>query len=170
MKKDIDTLVYELTGRAGTICHKVGHLDHELAMIHFMTMTDVELETLHKNIVAKSGRVVNWNKYCGQYKKDRHNRGYKEYLKSPEWKRKKTMVMERAKLPCMPESPEIRVSYDCYERRIESIVMEWKPICENEGCQNEAKHVHHLHYETLGKEDIHKDLKALCEGCHKDSH
>ena len=170
MKKDIDTLVYELTGRAGTICHETGHPDDELEMIRFLKTTDEELEILHKSIVAKSGMVVNWSRYCEQYKKDHYNRGYREYLKSPAWKRKKAIVMKRAERSCMPESPEIRVSYDHYGRRIESIAMKWKPICENEGCQNEAKHVHHLHYETLGKEDIHKDLKALCEGCHNDCH
>ena len=52
------------------------------------------------------------------------------------------MVMQRAMQPCMPESPKIDVSFDRYGRRIESIAVEWKRICEHVRCLNVAKDVH----------------------------
>jgi hypothetical protein len=30
--------------------------------------------------------------------------------------------------------------------------------------------VHHLHYETLGVEDVRKDLRVLCRVCHRSKH
>ena len=72
----------------------------------------------------------------------RQRRVYREYLRSPEWQRKREMVMQRAMQPCMPESPKIDVSFDRYGRRIESIAVEWKRICEHVRCLNVAKDVH----------------------------
>ena len=81
--------------------------------------------------------------------------------------------MQHAMQPCMPESPKIDVSFDRYGRRIESIEVEWKSICECVECSNVAKHVHHWNYERVGKEQIgmepeaseENDLIALCREC-----
>ena len=105
-------------------------------------------------------------------------RVYREYLRSPEWQSKRQAVLNRAMQPCMPESPEIRVSFDPYGRRIESIAVEWKSICEHVECLNVAKDVHHYNYERVGKEQIgmepdtseENDLIALCRECHADLH
>ena len=105
-------------------------------------------------------------------------RVYREYLRSPEWQQKRQAVLNRAMQPCMPESPEIRVSFDPYGRRIESIAGEWKSICERVECLNVAKDVHHYNYERVGKEQIgmepeaseENDLIALCRECHAALH
>ena len=112
------------------------------------------------------------------YRTSRQGRVYREYLRSPEWHRKRERVMQRAMQPCMPESPKIDVSFDCYGRKIESIEVEWKPICERVACSNVAEHVHHWNYERVGKEQIgmepeasqENDLIALCPECHASMH
>ena len=79
---------------------------------------------------------------------------------------------------CMPESPIICRTRDQYGRLIESIEMEWKPICEHAECSNVAKQVHHWNYERAGKEHIgmepeaseENDLIALCGECHAALH
>ena len=66
----------------------------------------------------------------------------------------------------IPENPIVHRSYDLHGRLIESIEVDWNPICQRENCTNIATQVHHLHYDTLGKEDIGKDLQAICGECH----
>ena len=112
------------------------------------------------------------------YGTSRQRRVYRKYLRSPEWQQKRQVVLNRAMQPCMPESPEIRVSFDPYGRRIESIAGEWKSICEHVECLNVAEHVHHYNYERVGKELIgmepeaseENDLIALCRQCHAALH
>lgn len=112
------------------------------------------------------------------YGTSRQKHVYRAYLRSPEWQRKRQAVLNRARRSCMPESPEIRVSFDCYGRRIESIAMEWKSICERMDCSNVAEHVHHYNYDRVGKERIgiepqeseENDLIALCGKCHVSLH
>ena len=97
-------------------------------------------------------------------------RAYKrEYLKSDEWKRKRDAVMHRAMQSFMPASPIIRRTVDRYGRVIKCIAVERCPICENDGCTNEAKQVHHLNYERIGEERL-EDLQALCPKCHVQNH
>ena len=59
----------------------------------------------------------------------------------------------------------IKRSVDKYGRVIKSIEVELKPICEAEGCENEARQVHHKHYDNIGREQL-EDLQALCKKCH----
>ena len=118
-------------------------------------------------MVHQSGYITNWHKYLNSNK-----RAYKsEYLRSEEWKRKRDAVMNRAMQPLHPD-PEnlvIKRSVDRYGRVIESIEVEWKSVCEAEGCQNEAEQVHHKSYDNIGREPL-EDLQALCKECHAERH
>ena len=62
---------------------------------------------------------------------------YQTYLQSPEWQAKRQEKLESCQHKCE---------------------------CEG-GCYREATQIHHLHYETLGNEDL-QDLQALCAKCH----
>ena len=62
---------------------------------------------------------------------------YQTYLQSPEWQAKRQDKLESCQHKCE---------------------------CEG-GCYREATQIHHLHYETLGNEDL-QDLQALCAKCH----
>ena len=85
--------------------------------------------------------------------------------------------MERARFyanlylpPKIPANPVIKRTIDRYGREIKTIETEpYGPICENSGCTNEAKQVHHLTYERIGKEQL-EDLQALCPECHSKCH
>lgn len=62
---------------------------------------------------------------------------YKTYMRSSEWKEKRKAKLETCNSKCE---------------------------CEG-GCVREATQVHHLHYDTLGNENM-EDLQALCSKCH----
>ena len=171
--QDIKTQVYEFTGKAGTIC---GMLSNE-AMTRFLITSNKELSDLVFDIIDMDSEsnsevlsVINWADYIAEARdregKQRHR---KLYMRSPAWKRKRDMVIALATQPMpIPENPIIHRSYDQYGRLIQSIEVDWKPICQRENCTNIATQVHHLHYETLGKEDIRNDLQAICGECHQE--
>ena len=187
-ERKVSKYLYELSGRAGTICvsaqlHEPGtqpnperlarsyyEPEYNEAMRLWLTLSDKELESrlesTPENICHPSGSVIQWGPYCRV-----NERAYRsEYLKSDEWKRKRDMVMQRAMQSFMPASPVIRRTVDRYGRVIEWIDnVEHRPTCENGGCTNEAKEVHHLTYERLGKEWL-DDLQALCRKCHEQKH
>lgn len=194
MAKDIFTRVYEMTGKAGTICQNLpdnlnpsseklcrGNFDDE-AMTMYLTMPQEDLDNLEGNNytsidITKDGllptnQITNFHDYIMYYQDmfeipagSIRNPRYKHYLRSPAWKRKRDAVMKRAERPCLPDSPKISITYDSYGRRIESMKMDWRPICEKEGCSNTAEVVHHLTYDNVGKENL-EDLQALCKTCH----
>jgi hypothetical protein len=62
---------------------------------------------------------------------------YQTYLRSPEWEAKRQEKLDRCQHKCE---------------------------CEG-GCHRQATQIHHLHYDTLGNEDL-QDLQALCAKCH----
>ena len=169
--RDIKAQVYELTGKAGTIC---GMASNE-AMTRYLTASNEELSDLEFDIINMESysrsevlRVINWADYIAEAR-DWHEkqRRRKQYLRSPAWKRKGDMVIALATQPMpIPENPIIHRSYDQYGRLIQSIEVDWKPICQRENCTNIATQVHHLHYDSLGKEDIVNDLQAICGECH----
>ena len=193
--KDIKTQVYEYTGRAGTIC---GMLSNE-AMTRFMRSSYEELSDLEYDIIDMDSEsksemlsVVNWAVYIAEAPDwEEKQRRRKLYMRSPAWKRKRDMVIARARKPMpIPEDPVIHRTYDRYGREIVSIEVDWKPICERENCQNIATQVHHLHYDTLGRENVghylpgpendlfhelrdndewehENDLIAICGDCHQ---
>lgn len=76
------------------------------------------------------------------YLKNKRQRGlnYYEYLKTTRWKRKRTEVFKYHGRKC-------------------------KYCTETKGLQ-----VHHLHYKSLGNEDVKRDLIPLCSGCHMSEH
>lgn len=86
-------------------------------------------------------------------------------------KRKRDAVMNRAIQPLSPDPENLVIVYerDEYGRVIEAIKVEWKPICDVDGCENEAKQVHHKNYDNIGREPL-EDLQALCKKCHAERH
>lgn len=62
---------------------------------------------------------------------------YQTYLRSPEWEAKRQEKLDSCQNKCE---------------------------CED-GCHRQATQIHHLHYDTLGNEDL-QDLQALCAKCH----
>lgn len=192
--KDVKTQVYELTGKAGTICG----MTSDEAMTRYLFASNEELVNLEFDIIdmetdsrSEISRVINWADYIAEAPDwDEKQRRRKQYMRSPAWKRKRDMVIARARKPMpIPENPVIRRSYDRYGRLIQSIEVDWKPICERENCKNIATQVHHLHYDTLGRENVghyvpgpendlfhelrgeddfefKNDLIAICGECH----
>lgn len=65
---------------------------------------------------------------------------YREYLKTPHWKKFRQKILRIAKFQC----------FDC-------------------GSVNAPLEVHHLHYNTLGREKP-RDCLVLCRGCHAARH
>ena len=177
---NVQKRVYEIAGMAGTICPDLGSAEYNRAMGAFIFATAEELQDfLDDHARHNLEHRISWYDVMQEvYRTPRQGRVYHEYLRSPEWKQKRQAVLNRAMQPCMPESPEIRVSLDRYGRRIESIAVEWKSICEHVECLNVAKDVHHYNYERVGKEQIgmeseaseENDLIALCRECHAAFH
>ena len=176
---NVQKRVYEIAGLGGTICSDVDSTEYNWAMGAFMFATKEELEDfLFDHAKYNLEHRISWHHAIQEFSgwKTRWNQIYNNaYLRSPEWKRKRDFVMQRAMRPMPPEPPfEIRVEVDSYGRRLEFIEVKWKPLCEREGCSNEAKQVHHHNYERVGKERIGRepeaseenDLIALCGKCH----
>ena len=185
-ERKVSKYLYAIAGHAGTLCGNYGKLRREpnplrldrleyepeyiKAQWLYLTLSDTELERrlepTPENAIHPCGTPLQWDIYC---KMDQ--RAYKrEYLKSDEWKCKRDAVMQRAMQWFMPASPVIRRTVDRYGRVIKWIAnVEHRPICENDGCTNEATDVHHLTYERIGKEWL-DDLQALCRKCHKQQH
>ena len=177
---NVQKRVYEIAGMGGTICGGVNSTEYNQAMAAFLFATSEELrDFLHDHAKYNLEHRISWYDAMQEvYGTSRQKRVYREYLRSPEWQRKRQAVLNRAMQPCMPKSPKIDVSFDCYGRRIESIEVEWKSICESEECTNVAEHVHHWNYDRVGKEQIgmepkaseENDLIALCPECHVSMH
>ena len=191
--RKVSKYLYEIAGCAGEICfvedfegdpNKLARGPKEReepeyveAQRLYLTLSETELEArlahTQENMIHPCGTPLQWDTYCRI-----DERAYKqEYLRSDEWKRKKDAVMNRAQMranrdmpPKIPANAMIRRTVDRYGREIKSIETEdYPPLCENEGCTNEAKHIHHLTYERLGKERL-EDLQALCPECHRGKH
>lgn len=174
-ERKVSKYLYEIAGRAGTICRTTlgkGGNPNKLcrgpkeeqepeyieATRLYLTLSDTELEArlapTRENVMHPCGTPLQWDTYCRI-----DERAYKrEYLSSNEWKRKKDAVMRRAKR---------RHFYDIEGRDLGLFIDETAyPMCENEGCTNEAKEVHHKTYDRIGKESL-DDLQALCSECHR---
>ena len=177
---NVQKRVYEIAGLAGTICSDVNSTEYNHAITAYLFATSEELEDfLCDHARYNLEHRISWYDAMQEvYRTSRQKHVYREYLRSPEWQRKRKTVMQRAMRPCMPEFPEIRVSFDRYGRKIESIAVEWKSLCERMECSNVAKDVHHYNYERFGKERIgmdpteseENDLIALCGECHASLH
>ena len=198
---NIQKHVYEIAGMAGTICPDFNSTEYNQAITAFLFATSEELrDFLHDHAKYNLEHRISWYDAMQEvYRTPQQKRVYRAYLRSPEWKRKRQAVLNRAMLPCMPESPIIHRTHDEYGRLIEYIETEWKPICEHRRsicerrcardgkfshlncecrCSNIAKQVHHWNYERVGKERIgmdpaeseENDLIALCPKCHTALH
>ena len=163
--------VYEIAGMAGTSCSGFGSTEYNQATTAFLSATSEELrDFLFDHARYNLEHRISWYDAIQEaYSTPQQKRVYGEYLRSPEWRRKRQAVLNRAMRSCMPESPVIRRTRDQYGR-----LVEWKPICESDECSNVAEHVHHWNYERVGKEQIgmdpaeseENDLIALCGECH----
>ena len=177
---NVQKRVYEIAGMAGTNCPEFNSTEYNQAMGAFLFATAQELQDfLDDHARYNLEHRISWYDVMQEvFGTARQRRVYREYLRSPEWQSKRQAVLNRAMQPCTPESPEIRVSFDPYGRRIESIAVEWKSICEHVECLNVAKDVHHYNYDRAGKEQIgmdpeaseENDLIALCRECHTALH
>ncbi len=191
---NVQKRVYEIAGMAGTVCPDVGlekrsdtlckgnfsSTEYNQAMGAFLFATPEELhDFLSDHARYNLEYRISWYDVMQEvYRTSRQKHVYSEYLRAPEWQRKRQAVLNRAMRSCMPESPIIRRTRDQYGRLIESVKMEWKPICERVECSNVAKQVHHWNYERVGKERIgmdpaeseENDLIALCRECHASLH
>ena len=176
--------LYEMAGMAGTIHSDINlnSTEYNHAMGAFLFATPEELQDfLFDHARYNLEYRISWYDVMQEvYGTSRQKRVYREYLRSPEWKRKRQAVLNRAMrpLPPDPENPVIVRERDEYGRIITAIKVEWKSICEAEECLNVAKQVHHWDYERVGKEQIgmepeaseENDLIALCGECHVSMH
>ncbi len=118
--------VYEIAGmETGTNCPEFNSTEYNHAMGAFLFATAQELQDfLYNHARYNLEHRISWYDAMQEvFGTSRQGRVYREYLRSPEWQRKREMVMQRAMQPCMPESPKIDVSFDRYGRRIESIAV-----------------------------------------------
>ena len=193
--------VYEITGMAGTICSDRRSEEYNHAIGAFLFATPEELnDFLFDHARYNLEHRISWHDVIQEaYRTPKQGHVYREYLRSPEWKRKRQAVLNRAMRPFIVEPIIIHRTRDRYGRLIKSIETEWKPICEHRRsicerrcardeqfghlncecrCSNIAEHVHHWSYERVGKEPIamepeaseENDLIALCRQCHADLH
>ena len=178
---NVQKRVYEIAGMAGTNCPGWGSTEYNRATGAFLFATAEELhDFLFDHARYNLEHRISWYDAMQEvYGTPKQKRVYSEYLRSPEWQRKRQAVINRATQPCPPEPPIIiQRTRDQYGRLIEYIETEWKPICERVKCSNVAEHVHHWNYERVGKERIgmdsaeseENDLIALCGECHAALH
>ncbi|MDE0636572.1 MAG: hypothetical protein OXI43_12095 [Candidatus Poribacteria bacterium] len=192
---NVQKRLYEIAGCAGTICSDFNSTEYNQATTAYLFATSEELQDfLFDHAIYNLEHCISWHDTIQEaYRTPQQKRVYNEYLRSPEWKRKRQAVLNRAMRPCPPEPPIIvQRTRDQYGRVIESIEVEWKPICERRctrdekfshlgcecRCSNVAEHVHHWNYERVEKERIgmdpteskENDLIALCAECHAALH
>ena len=201
---NVQKWVYEIAGMAGTCCSALtlNSVEYNHAMSAYLFATPEELgDFLFHHARYNLEHRISWHDAIQEaYRTPQQKRVYREYLRSPEWQRKRQAVLNRARQPCPPELPIIvQRTRDQYGRLIEYIETEWKPICEHRHsicerrcardekfshlncecrCSNVAEQVHHWNYERVGKERIgmdpteseENDLIALCGKCHTALH
>lgn len=199
---NVQKRLYEITGLAGTNCPGFGSTEYNQAITAFLSATPEELQDfLHDHARYNLEHRISWYHVMQEaYGTPQQKRVYQQYLRSPEWQRKRQAVINRAMQPGPPEPPIIiQRTLDQYGRLIEYIETEWKPICEHRHsicerrcardekfshlncecrCSNVAEQVHHWNYEHVGKERIgmdpteseENDLIALCRECHAALH
>ena len=180
LPKNVQKRVYEIAGMAGTNCAEFNSTEYNQATTAFLSATSEELhDFLYDHAKYNLEHRISWYDAIQEvYKTPRQERVYREYLRSPEWQRKRQAVLNRAMRFCIPESPVMHRTRDRYGHLIESIETESKPICERVECSNIDEHVHHWNYERVGKERMgmepeaseENDLIALCRECHASFH
>ena len=162
---NVQKRVYEMAGMAGTSCGSFDSTEHNQAMTAFLSATSGELQDfLYDHARYNLEHRISWYDTIQEvYGTSRQRDVYREYLRSPEWQRKRQAVLNRAKfnsiMTTLPGHPI-------------------KPICEHVECSNVAKDVHHWNYERVGKEYLgmepekseENDLIALCRECHASLH
>ena len=169
----VEQYLYEMSGRAGTVC-QTGEIlrspEYNEAFRLFVTLSAQELEEKLRQVVHLSGGTINWYALCISDARERQR-----YLDSDEWKRKRETVLNRAKRVRHTKTDSHKRFVDKSGRFIESVECVWYSQCENGDCENEATQIHHKHYQTFGKEDVGEtpelsDLQALCGKCHARFH
>ena len=150
---------------AGTNCAGFNSTEYNQATTAFLSATSKELyDFLFDHARYNLEHRISWYDAMQEvYRTPRQERVYREYLRSPEWQRKRQAVFNRAEFNSIRTTPPRHPI---------------KPICERVGCLNVAEHVHHWNYERVGKEQIgmepeaseENDLIALCRECHASLH
>ncbi|MCY3743587.1 MAG: hypothetical protein OXH00_21445 [Candidatus Poribacteria bacterium] len=199
---NVQKRLYEIAGFAGTNCSDFNSTEYNQATTAYLFATPEELrDFLFDHARYNLEHRISWHDAIQEaYRTPQQRRVYQEYLRSPEWQRKRQAVLNRAMKPGPPKPPIIvQRTRDQYGRLIEYIETEWKPICEHRHsicerkcardekfshlncecrCSNVAEQVHHWNYERVGKERIgmkseaseENDLIALCPECHAALH
>lgn len=180
LPQNVQKWVYEIAGMAGTSCGSLNSPEYNQALGAFLFATPEELQDfLFDHARYNLEHRISWHDSIQEaYRTPQQRRVYNEYLRSPEWQRKRQAVLNRAMRSFIVEPIIIHRKRDRYGRLIKSIETEWKPICEHTECSNVAKDVHHWNYERVGKEHIgtepaaskENDLIALCRQCHATLH
>ena len=198
---NVQKWVYEIAGMAGTICGGLNSAEYDQAMGAYLFATPEELQDfLFDHARYNLEYRISWYDAMQEvYRTSRQKSVYNAYLRSPEWKRKRQAVLNRAMQFFIVKPLIIHRRRDRYGRLIKSIETERKPICEHRlsicerrcardeqfsylncecRCSNVAEHVHHWNYDRVGKEQIgmepeaseENDLIALCPECHASLH
>jgi hypothetical protein len=122
-------------------CKKCGRM---VESGRFLSYSEVQNKNVPLRDTDLEKRTRNWLK--NRYEELRlarmaeWRRDYENHLLSPGWKSLRKLILNRS-----------------------------GGVCEREGCDRMAVHIHHLTYERLGREDL-SDLLALCFDCHNEIH
>ena len=162
---NVQKRLYEIAGFAGTNCPGFGSMEYNQAITAFFLATPEELQNfLFDHARYNLEHRISWHDAIQEaYRTPQQKRVYQEYLRSPEWQRKRQAVLNRV------EFNSIVITLPGHPM---------KPICERVECSNVAEHVHHWNYGRVGKERIgmdateseENDLIALCAECHISLH
>ena len=126
---NVQKWVYEIAGMAGTCCSALtlNSAEYNHAMSAYLFATPEELgDFLFDHARYNLEYRISWYDAIQEaYSTPRQKSVYREYLRSPEWQRKRQAVLNRAMQPIPPEPPIIiHRARDRYGRVIESIEVE----------------------------------------------
>lgn len=108
---------------AGTSCPDLGSTEYNRAMLGFLFATPEELQDfLFDHAGHNLEHHISWYDAIQEvYRTPQQGRVYREYLRSPEWQRKRQAVLNRAMQSFIVEPMIIHRTRDRYGRLIESI-------------------------------------------------
>ena len=111
---NVQKCLYEMAGMAGTSCSGFGSTEYNQAVTAFFVATPEELQDfLFDHARYNLEHRISWHDVIQEaYGTSRQKRVYREYLRSPEWKRKRQAVLNRAKQPLPPDPENLVIVYE----------------------------------------------------------
>ena len=102
---NVQKRLYEITGMAGTNCPNWDSTAYNQATTAFLLATSEELQDfLFDHARYNLEHRISWHDVMQEaYRTPKQGRVYREYLRSPEWKRKRQAVINRAMQPFIVE-------------------------------------------------------------------